>query len=59
MMMYKLEFVNVLQERYVKTWKMSGKREWRLGGEDEEECKAVVKMNMSYEIALCINNEVY
>ena len=26
----------------------------RLDAEDEEECKAVVKMNMSYEIALCI-----
>jgi hypothetical protein len=27
--------------------------------EDEEECKVVVKMNMSCKDALCIENEVY
>jgi hypothetical protein len=37
-------------------------REWRVGGEDEEECKIVVEMNISYEMhcALrikCINNK--
>ena len=42
-MLYKLEFVNILQERNVK---MCGERAWRLGGEDDE-CKEAVKMNMN------------
>jgi len=48
-MMYTLlDFVNVLQERHEDEGNVEDVR--TVGGEDEEECKVVVEMNMSYEM---------
>jgi len=72
-MIYKCEFVNMLQEKNVKSYKMCEMnislepvcedlwrdRVWRLCGAHEEECKEVVKKNMGYKMrSVLIINEL-
>jgi len=45
--------------RWTQVVKMCGERKWRVGGEDEEEWKEVVQMNMSYDMHCVLKNKVY